>query len=78
MVYAAKKVKEALRHLGFRPMPKGKPTSHKYWLDQYGRKIQLVAHKGYLTENCIYDMTNLMDASGICTRPEFKALLRDL
>jgi predicted RNA binding protein YcfA (HicA-like mRNA interferase family) len=78
MVCSEKTVQKALRSIGFKPMRRGKATSHEYWHDQFGRTVQVVTSNGDVPDKYIYSMTNEMQWKGICQPRDFRTLLRNL
>jgi hypothetical protein len=78
VVYQAKKVRGAMRQCGLR-LKTGKrvaKNSHEDWIDEKGRTAELAVQKDGVPAGFLTITMNQMESKGMCSKREFKRLLR--
>jgi len=76
MTWSVKKVRRALRRLQLKPLAKRTATSHEFWGNDNGRRVQL-ARKGSIVPHLfLHILAGQIQNHGICSAREFKQLMR--
>jgi hypothetical protein len=71
-----KTVRGALRSLKLKPQNPGKTSSHAVWIDAKGRKVELAKDGNDVPDLFVHILAKRLEFNGICSRKEFKQLLR--
>ena len=76
MRHDVKTVRTALRALNLKSKKGEKEGSHEVWKDRRGRKVELAKDGKDVPELFVHILAGQLETQGICTRREFKSLLR--